>query len=52
MDVTTPNMNREERKNHMLHIIMTQYALKIGLKKFNEQDEVEVTEEPTQLHTQ
>ena len=51
MDGTTPNMNGEERKNHMLHIITTQYALKTGLKKFNEKDEAEVTKEPTQLHT-
>ena len=34
----------------MLHIIMTQYALKTGLSKFKEQGEAAVTKELTQLH--
>ena len=35
-DVTTINMNKEERGNHVLHIIMTQYALKTGIITFKE----------------
>ena len=35
-DITIINMNEEEREINMVHIIMTQYALNIGLKKFKE----------------
>ena len=45
------DMTEKERDNHMLHIVMTQYALKIGLKKFKEQAESAVTKSITQLHT-
>ena len=34
----------------MLHIIMTQYALKTGLRKFKKRGEAEVTKEITQMN--
>ena len=38
-------MKKEKQESHMIHIIMKQYALKIGLIKFKEWGELEVTKE-------
>ena len=43
-------MTKEESKNHMLHLIMTQSALKIGLSNFKEEGQAAVMKELTQLH--
>ena len=42
-------MTKKERENYMIHIVMTQYALKIGLRKFKERGEASATKELTQL---
>ena len=44
------DMNKEERDNNMLHIVMTQYVLKTGLNNFNKIGETAVTKELTQMH--
>ena len=43
-------MAEEEWDSCILDIIMTQYALKSGLRKFRKRDEETVTKELTQLH--
>ena len=44
------HMADEEWDSCILDIIMTQYALKSGLRKFRKRDEETVTKELTQLH--
>jgi hypothetical protein len=43
-------MTEEERDAEIFHFVMTQFALKTGLKKFKESGEIAVTNELTQLH--
>jgi hypothetical protein len=43
-------MTEEERDVDIFHLVMTQFALKTGLKKFKERGELAVTNELTQLH--
>ena len=43
-------MTKEKRENHMIHIIMTEYALKKVLGKVKERGKAEVTKELIELH--
>jgi hypothetical protein len=43
-------MTGEERDAEIFHLVMTQFTLKTGLKKFKERGETAVTNELTQLH--
>jgi hypothetical protein len=46
----TKAMTEEERNVHIFHLVMTQFALKTGLKQFKKRGELAVTNELTQLH--
>ena len=50
MDISVLNIYEEKRDIRMLHIIITQYALKTGLRKLKKQVESSVTKELTQLY--